>query len=105
MKLQAGLDAFWELSRRWQLTPGEQRALLAIAERTRVRWKANPPVTGAKTMNRLRIILLTYQRLMEVTGGIETDTARFLRQPGSADNPESPKQSLLAALSEVAPVF
>ena len=99
MMLQAGMHAFWELSRRWQLTPAEQRALFAVSERTRARWKTNLPINGKKTMDRHRIILLTYRRMLEIAGDVEADTVAFLRQSGSADNPESPKQSLLAALS------
>ena len=98
--LVAGLHAFWTLAERWKLTVVEQCALLAVSPRTRARWRARPPRVHAPVLDRLKVILLTYQRLVELVGELDADTARVLRQPGSADNPESPSQSLLEALSD-----
>jgi hypothetical protein len=53
-----------------------------------------------QTLDRLQIILLTEQGLLELTGGPDDVAARVLRQQGSAANPEVPSQSLLDALSE-----
>jgi hypothetical protein len=99
--LQVGLKAFWTLAERWHLSVGEQCALLAVSKRTRTRWKAKPPTSDAMVMDRLRVILLTYRRLVELTsGGADAETAMVFRQAGSADNPESPTQSLLEALCD-----
>jgi hypothetical protein len=94
-QLAAGLHAFFNLAKRWKLTVREQCALLAVSASTRMRWKTKPPAVNDALKRRLRLVILTYQRLLELTWGTDAETARVLRQPGSADNPDAPKQSLL----------
>jgi len=98
--LRAGLHAFWNLAKRWRLSTAEQCALLAVSQRTRARWIANPPMKNAIVRDRLTVILLTYRRLVELTGGSDAETAMILRQPGSAENAELPMQSALEALCD-----
>jgi hypothetical protein len=98
--LEPSLSAFWSLADRWKLTEGEQCALLAISARTLVRWNTKPPIKDAVTLDRLRIVFLTYRRILECTGGLNANNIWMLRKPGSAGNPESPSESILEALSE-----
>ncbi|MBI3568133.1 MAG: hypothetical protein HY084_08030 [Gemmatimonadetes bacterium] len=97
--LVASLSAFWELAKRWKLATVEACAVLAISARTRFRWRRKAPLADAMTLDRLQLILLTYQRLMELTHGSDDASARILRQRGSAENPEVSSQSLLEALT------
>ena len=103
--LKAGLHAFWSLSPRWHLTEKEQAALLAVSESTVRRWKENEPTKDAVLHDRLRIVLLTYQRLLELTGGDDDVTETVFRQAGSAEDPNHPDDSLLTALSSPSPVI
>jgi hypothetical protein len=98
--LRAGLSAFWNLAKRWQLSTAEQCALLAVSTRTRARWNARPPMKNAIVRDRLTVILLTYRRLVELTGGSDAETAMILRQFGSAENVEFPMQSIIEALCD-----
>jgi hypothetical protein len=99
-QLKVGLIAFFNLAARWELTIAEQCGLLAVSPSTRARWKVKPPAVSETLLQRLRLVILTYQRLVEVTGGgSDAETARVLRLAGSADNPKKPRRSLLAGLS------
>jgi hypothetical protein len=98
--LEPSLSAFWLLADRWKLSEAEQCALLSISARTLARLKTKPPIKDAATLDRLRIIFLTYRRILECTGGLNTNNVWMLRKPGSSGNLESPRESILEALSE-----
>jgi hypothetical protein len=98
-QLEVGLLAFFNVAARWELTIAEQCALLAVSPSTRARWKVKPPAVSEALLHRLRLAILTYRRLVELTGGTDAETARVLRQAGSAENPKRPRQSLLGGLS------
>jgi hypothetical protein len=100
MMLVAGFSAFRELARRWKLTSKEQASLLAISASTLSRWKRKLPDVDETKLRRLRIVLLTYRRLLEVTNGDDDTTAKVIRQRGSADNPDAPAQSFLEGLCD-----
>jgi hypothetical protein len=95
----AAFRAFVTLAERWELSSTEQNTLLGVSDSTRLRWIARAPVYDPTIADRLRLILLSYQRLHELTGGPDAELARFVRRTGSADNPALPKQTLLEALS------
>jgi hypothetical protein len=104
-KLAAGLNAFWSLAITWRLSPAEQCALLSISRRTLSRWHAKPPVAKAAVkLDRLRLILLTHERLEAAFapwhGTNSTVVAWYVRLPGTAHNPDRPNQTVLEALSE-----
>ena len=83
-----------------QGSPSEQCALLDVSMRTLARWRTRPPTTDAVTLDRLRIISLTYRQILERTGGLNDNNVWLLRKAGSAGDPESPSSSILHALSE-----
>jgi hypothetical protein len=97
--LEESLHDFWSLADRWMLSKLEQCALLDVSMRTLARWKARPPITDSVTLDRLRVILLTYRRILELTGGLNDNNVWLLRNAGSAGDPESPSDSILQALS------
>lgn len=98
--LTVGFKAFRELARRWKLTTKEQANLLAISTSTLARWRHHLPAADETKLLWLPVVLLTYRRLLEITCLDDAETARVLRQEGSADNPAVPSQSLLDALSD-----
>jgi hypothetical protein len=103
-QLAVALKAFWKLADTWRLTPAEQCALLAVSRRTLARWRVKPPAKRAVTLDRLRLILLTHERLEAVFApwhGMDSAIARWwILLPGTAHNPNAPKQSVLEMLSE-----
>jgi hypothetical protein len=98
-QVDVGLLAFFNLAARWKLTIAEQCGLLGVSPSTRARWRAKPPAVSEALLQRLRLVILTYRRLIELTAGTDVEIARVLRQAGSADNPKKPRQSLLSGLS------
>jgi hypothetical protein len=98
--LKESLHDFWSLADRWRLSTSEQCALLDVSMRTLARWRTRPPTTDAVTLDRLRIISLTYRQILERTGGLNDNNVWLLRKAGSAGDPESPSSSILHALSE-----
>jgi hypothetical protein len=96
--LAAGLDAFWALADRWALTAEEQNDLLNVSDSTRLRWRAGRvPAPDPDLLDRLRMIVLIYQRLMEIAG-TDRDAAAVLRRAGSAADPRNTEASLLDAM-------
>lgn len=95
--IDAGMDAFWELAERWRLSATEQNALLNISDSTRLRWRRAHPSEGEALLDRLQLILLTYQRLNEMTG-TDAEAATLLRRKGSAMSPDVPGLTVLEAL-------
>jgi hypothetical protein len=106
-RLAAALQAFWRLAADWDLSTGEQCALLAVSRNTLGRWKAKAPISrksAIRTIDRLLLILRTCALLSQAfprTGARDIDDLRwYVRLPGGAKNPELAAQSILEMLSD-----
>lgn len=96
---EASLLGFWTLAARWHLSVKEQAALLAVSERTCRQWHRETPPLNANALDRLQFVLRTYAALSALAPVSESEKGRLFRVPGSAESPEDPSLSLLAALS------
>ncbi|MHB9004449.1 MAG: hypothetical protein ACYC6C_10370 [Coriobacteriia bacterium] len=95
----ASLHAFWRLAARFRLTTAERAKLLAVSERTCQRWAQAPPALDINALDRLQLILRTYQHLCELAPVTDAEQARVFRREGSAEDSDYPQRSLLDALA------
>jgi hypothetical protein len=96
---RASLHAFWRLAEIFRLTIAERAKLLGVSERTCQRWKQATPEPDINALDRLQLILRTYQHLCELAPVTEAEQARVFRSEGSAEDPEHPERSLFDALA------
>lgn len=96
---EASLLGFWTLAARLNLSVKEQAALLAVSESTCRRWRRETPRLNANALDRLQLVLRTYAALSALAPVSEPEKGRLCRAPGTAESPEDPSLSLLAALS------
>lgn len=96
---RASLHAFWRLGAIFRLTIAERAKLLGVSERTCQRWEQATPEPDINALDRLQLILRTYQHLCELAPVAEAELARVFRSAGSAEDPEHPERSLLDALA------
>ncbi len=96
---RASLHAFWRLAEIFRLTIAERAKLLAVSERTCQRWELATPEPDINALDRLQLILRTYQHLCELAPVTEAEQARVFRSEGSAEDPEHPERSLFDALA------
>lgn len=95
----ASLYAFWTLAQQFNLTLIEQAGLLAVSKSTCQRWRRETPPVNVNALDRLQLVLRTYGSLTALASVSEQEKGRLFRAPGSAESPEDPTLSLLAALS------
>lgn len=93
------LLAFWALAKRLRLTVMEQAGLLAISESSCQRWRRRTPPVNVIVLDRLQLVLQSYESLSALAPVSEQKKGRLLRAPGSAESPDDPELSLLVALS------
>ena len=96
---RASLHAFWRLAAIFRLTIAERAKLLGVSERTSQRWEQTTPEPDVNTLDRLQLILRTYQHLCELAPVTEAEQAHVFRSEGSAEDAEHPERSLLDALA------
>jgi transcriptional regulator with XRE-family HTH domain len=96
---RASLHAFWRLAELFRLTIAERAKLLGVSERTCQRWEQATPEPDINALDRLQLILRTYQHLCELAPVTEAEQARVFRSEGSAEDPVHPERSLFDALA------
>lgn len=96
---RASLHAFWRLAEIFRLTIAERAKLLGVSDRTCQRWEQATPEPDINALDRLQLILRTYQHLCELAPVAEAELARVFRNEGSAEDPGHPERSLLDALA------
>jgi len=96
---RASLHAFWKLAELFRLTIAERAKLLGVSERTCQRWEQAAPELDINALDRVQLILRTYQHLCELAPVSEAELARVFRSEGSADDPAHPERSLFDALA------
>lgn len=96
---RASLHAFWRLAEIFRLTIAERAKLLGVSDRTCQRWEQATPEADINALDRLQLILRTYQHLCELAPVAEAELARVFRSAGSAEDPAHPERSLLDALA------
>lgn len=96
---RASLHAFWRLAEIFRLTIAERAKLLGVSDRTCQRWEQATPEPDINALDRLQLILRTYQHLCELAPVAEAELARVFRSAGSAEDPGHPGRSLLDALA------
>lgn len=96
---RASLHAFWKLAEIFRFTIAERAKLLGVSERTCQRWEQATPEQDINALDRLQLILRTYQHLCELAPVAEAEQARVFRSKGSAEDREHPERSLFDALA------
>lgn len=96
---RASLHAFWRLAEIFRLTIAERAKLLGVSERTCQRWEQATPEPDINALDRLQLILRTYQHLCELAPVAEAELARIFHSAGSAEDPVHPERSLFDALA------
>jgi hypothetical protein len=98
-QLDAGLDAFFTIAKRWALTNAEQIGMLAISEPTLRRWRAGQrPAPTPDLADRLSFLVAIYARV-EDWAGDSARAAHFARTMGPAPSPEVVAQTLIETMS------
>lgn len=96
---RASLHAFWRLAEIFRLTIAERARLLGVSDRTCQRWEQATPEADINALDRLQLILRTYQHLCELAPVAAAELARVFRSEGSAEDPGHPERSLFDALA------
>ncbi|KPV39935.1 hypothetical protein AN478_06985 [Thiohalorhabdus denitrificans] len=61
---RVGLEVFWNIADKWDLTPGQQQTLLGVGESTFHQWRQSPPRELSRdTLERLSHIFGIYKDL------------------------------------------
>ena len=97
-QLEAGLLAFWRVADRLHMSAATQRAVLDTSESSLLRWrKGHLPTPTPDFLDRLRLLLLSYQRLVELAGS-EEGAAELFRRRGGAESAGRVSQSIAEVL-------
>jgi hypothetical protein len=97
-QLEAGLLAFWRVADRLHMSAATQRAVLDTSESSLLRWrKGHLPSPTPDFLDRLRLLLLSYQRLVELAGSEEGAAQLFWRR-GGAESAGRASQSIADVL-------